>query len=223
MSRILIPSAGPESWKTFLADEGHWKTGFSAKSLAHCWEAADEIPPEIDSILRTSPTFVASELLLAIPEHKVRIPGGSRASQTDLWLLLRAPGGLASVAIEGKVKESFGPTVAEWSEEASSGKEVRLQALKNLLSLSDVPGEIRYQLLHRTASAILEARRFLAVHAVMLVHSFSQSDEWFDDFKAFSALLGASAEKGKLVQAPSHTQPTLHLGWVRGDAEFLTK
>ena len=45
------------------------------------------------------------------------------------------------------------------------------------------PGDsIRYQLLHRAASAMVEARRFNAAHAMMLVHSFSPSDEWFDDY-----------------------------------------
>ena len=223
MSRILIPSAGPESWKRFLADEGHWKSGYSAKSLAYCWEDTDSIPSEVESILQTAPPFVGSELLLAIPEHTVPLPGGSRASQTDLWLLLRTPAARASVALQGKVKETFGPTVAEWSKNSSTGKRVRLQALQDLLALPGIPGEIRYQLLHRTASAILQARRFLAAHAVILVHSFSQSDDWFDDFAAFSKLLGASATKGKLTQAPAYQQPTLHLGWVRGDPQFLTR
>ena len=51
---------------------------------------------------------------------------------------------------------------------------------------------IRYQLLHRTASAVVEARRFNAAHAMMLVHSFSPSDEWFDDYNQFLALFGTT-------------------------------
>ena len=41
----------------------------------------------------------------------------------------------------------------------------------------------KYQLLHRTASAIIEAERFNANHALMLVHSFSLANEWYGDFE----------------------------------------
>ncbi|HTE43450.1 MAG TPA: hypothetical protein VK629_21705 [Steroidobacteraceae bacterium] len=45
--------------------------------------------------------------------------------------------------------------------------------------------------MHRAASAIIEAQRFNADHAGMLVRSFSQSDEWFQDYAAFAELMGA--------------------------------
>ena len=52
-----------------------------------------------------------------------------------------------------------------------------------LLGLGELPHpQIRYQLLHRTASAIIEARRFKTDEAAMIVHSFSPSKMWFDDF-----------------------------------------
>ncbi len=57
-----------------------------------------------------------------------------------------------------------------------------------------VPGAIRYQLLHRAASAIIEAKRFGAPHAIMLVHSFSQTHEWFADYAAFAKLLGVEGQ-----------------------------
>jgi hypothetical protein len=129
---------------------------------------------------------------------------------------------LISVAVEGKVSEPFGPTVGEWLVNASAGKQRRLAYLRDLLGLPDpVPPNLRYQLLHRTASALIEARRFFAAHAVMLVHSFSQSDEWFADFREFAEALGASAVKERVVSVPRHAGPTLHLGWVRGGSEYL--
>jgi hypothetical protein len=69
------------------------------------------LPAEVADVLQRSPWFAQTELLLAIPEHKVRLPGAGRASQTDLWLLIRTPTALASVAVEGKVDEPFGETV----------------------------------------------------------------------------------------------------------------
>jgi hypothetical protein len=226
MAPILIPTRSADDWKQFLADERHWRTGYSARSLAQCWHAAAGLPPEIQAVLHSTPLFAQAELLLAIPEHRVALPGSGRPSQTDLWLLLRTPAALASVAVEGKVAEPFGPTIGEWlgdgGEAANPNKSRRLKGLCELLGLASAAPELRYQLLHRTASAVIEARRFLAAHAVMLVHSFSQQDAWYDDFERFARALDAEPAKGKLTVVPGRTGPTLHLGWVRGDAAHLS-
>jgi hypothetical protein len=49
MTRIYLPSKGPDSWRVLLADpEGQWRPGFSAMTLACCWEsAAGQLPPVI--------------------------------------------------------------------------------------------------------------------------------------------------------------------------------
>ena len=62
----------------------------------------------------TAGGFADVEMLIGLPEHKVALPGGARASQTDLWVLARTNDDLISIAVEGKVRESFGPTLAEW-------------------------------------------------------------------------------------------------------------
>jgi len=222
MKRIFIPTTSADSWKQFLADPAHWKTGFSARCLAHAWEAADGIPPEVQHCLNSTPRFAQAELLAALPEYKVALPGGGRASQTDILAILRMPASLAIMAVEGKVSESFGETVAEWSRDASRGKVQRLQFLAETLGLSSIPSTIRYQLLHRTASAILEARKFMVAHAVMLVHSFSESNERFADYEEFGRLLSIVPKLGELVEAPRLSGPTLHIGWVKGDSRFLT-
>src|SRR5260370_2409712 len=42
MPKIYRPTSGPDDWKSFLAEpKKRWKTGFSARTLAHCWEHAD--------------------------------------------------------------------------------------------------------------------------------------------------------------------------------------
>lgn len=111
---------------------------------------------------------------------------------------------MAAIAVEGKAEEPFGDsTVAEWRAGAGPGRRQRLDHLLDVLALPDderLPS-IRYQLLHRTASAIIEARRFGARHAVMLVHSFSAHGAWYDDFAAFAALYGADVSKGTIVRA----------------------
>jgi hypothetical protein len=128
-----------------------------------------------------------------------------------------------SIAVEGKVSEPFGPTLMDWNTKPSSGKKQRLDFITSLLGLEgDLPGEIRYQLLHRTASAVLEAKNYSASHAVMLVHSFSQEDLWFSDYAAFVKLFGGIAARDKVVAVKELNGVLLHFGWVRGEAKYLT-
>ena len=75
--------------------------------------------------------------------------------------------------------------------------------------------------MHRLASALLEAERFNASYAALVVHSFSQRDEWFDDFASFLALFGAKGDIGALVRLDVPGQTPTFAGWARGDKRFL--
>ena len=104
MSRVYIPSAGPSAWQAFLAEpEKHWRTGYSARTLAYSWEASDSLPAEISAMFDES-----AELLIAISEHKVHLDGGTRSSQSDVFALIRFGTSTCAAAIEGKVNEPFG-------------------------------------------------------------------------------------------------------------------
>lgn len=223
MSRIYLPSPGPDGWKQFLAEpEKQWKTGFSAKTLAQCWEAANGLPPEIAELFKTS-GGTEPELLLAIPEHKVRLPGGQRESQTDVFALIRCDQDTISTAVEGKVRETFGPTLGEWSATMTEGKRTRLAFLCDTLGLpASLPPQLRYQLLHRTASAVIEAQRFKTDAAAMIVHSFSVESLWFDDLVQFAALLGQTVQPGRLMTTRLPSGLPLYLGWATGDQKFLS-
>ena len=118
---ILIPTKSPQEtkspqdWKALLADPvKHWRRGYSAMSLAYCWEKANGFPQQVQKALSAVPELGTLEPLLAIPEHKVDIPGGRAASQNDLFVLARSPKGLVCIMVEGKVSEPFGPLVSEW-------------------------------------------------------------------------------------------------------------
>lgn len=220
---ILLPSSGPDDWKRFLAEPSkQWRPGYSAKTLAYSWESADGFPPEVKQALAQVPAFATLDPLIVCPEWKVPLPGGSRSSQTDAWVLARTAESLVSIAVEGKVSEPFGPTLDEWLAGASDGKLKRLYYLLDVLGLHErPPGTIRYQLLHRAASAVIEAERFHAAHAVLLIHSFSQDNLWFDDFAAFAALYGRQVHPGQLSTASARGALPLHMTWVRGDKHFL--
>ena len=127
-----------------------------------------------------------------------------------------------SIAVEGTVSEPFGPTVEEWLQGASAGKLERLDFLTQCLGLeSPVPGNVRYQLLHRTASSVIEAKRFGASHAVLLVHSFSQTHEWLDDYERFLGLFGSGAAAGNVATLRSDGPVQLHATWVCGAERYL--
>lgn len=220
MRCILLPSSGPDDWKQFLAQpELHWATGYSARTMAHCWEASNGLPPEIAHILE--PTVGPLEPLLVIPERKTPLPGGRRESQSDAFLLARTSRGLVAATIEGKVEEPFGPTVADQMKEASPGKQERLRFLCDRLGLADCPGDVHYQLLHRSVSALTEADNFHAAHAAMIVHSFSPGRRWFDAFARFVALLGGGEAEAGVPIPIKVPNRTLILGWACGDQRYL--
>lgn len=227
MNHIYIPTSGIEYWRRLLADpDKHWRTGFSARSLAYAWESAKDFPPEIQDLFTHSERpFHNVELLLAIPEHKVLMPTSSgHPSQNDLFVLAKdSSNGLMAITVEGKVSESFDKNLSEWNAQGSPGKEKRLAFIKDTLGLADeIPARIRYQLLHRTASAILEAKRFTARSAIMIVHSFSQSNLWFDDYQAFLKIFGVvDAKIGKLYFLTELFGIKVYSGWARGEEKFL--
>lgn len=218
MSRILVPSAGPDAWRQFLAKpELHWATGYSARTMAHDWEANDGWPPQIAAALTAS--FGPLTPLLIIPERKTPLPGGRRDSQSDIFLLARHADGLVACTIEGKVDEPFGPTVGEWLAGASPGKIERLAYICALLGIGACPPDVHYQLLHRTAAALIEAERFCASDAAMLVHSWSPERRWFSAFARFAALfVGERIEDSVVASMPSGRR--LLLDWVSGDQRF---
>ena len=212
-------------WRHLLADpDKHWQTGYSARSLAYSWETATGLPREIVDLLKSEAAFKDAdpELLVAFPEWKVPLPGGNRESQNDVFALVRMGNETLAIAVEGKVSEPFGPTVEGWYSNPSKGKIERLSYLCDMLGLAinDI-SHLRYQLLHRTASAVIERRRFGMDTAAMIVHSFSQDNEWFDDYAAFLKCLGHVATLGSLATAKLPEGDRLLLGWAKGDPKFL--
>jgi hypothetical protein len=215
---IYRPTRGPESWQDLLADpHKQWVIGYSARTLAHCWEDAKGLPPEIAGLFGGRAT-----LLFAVPEHKVDLPGGNRPSQSDLFALVRWEERTIACTIEGKVDEAFGPTIREWFAEPSEGKTERLAYLCNLLGLvQPLPPGLRYQLLHRSASAVIEADRFKTDEAAMIVHSFSKTAQWFGDFANFGQLFGLAASPNKLLSFSLPSGKRMHIAWVTGNPIYL--
>jgi len=215
MRQIYRRTENAEDWRALLAKpETQWRDGFSAKLTAERWEGIEGLPPEIADLLGTDPV-----LQLALVEHKVPLPGGNTDSQCDVFALARADGRDIAMAVEAKVNEPFGPTLAEWLSPETPGKLTRLSAICSLLGLPD-PQEspldplLRYQLFHRTAAAIVEAHRFHRPVAAMIVQSFAPDHRWYEDFSAFCALMGVNPVPGQSAECELPCGTRLILGWA---------
>jgi hypothetical protein len=221
MTHFYLPTKSAECWRGLLADpDKHWRDGYSAKSLAVCWERGGGFPPEVAAAFRASgiPSFESLSFVVGFPEYKIQIPPSTRRpSQTDLMVVARAGRELVVLAVEGKVEESFGELVSDWRQHETQGKKERLRFLTDYLGLTgEQLNTIRYQLLHRTASALLTAERFTASHAVMLVHSFSHHQTGFSDYSAFLRLFGVQAAAGTVQPAATLHGKQLYFSWITG-------
>lgn len=156
-------------------------------------------------------------LLAAIPEWQVGLPGGTTHSVTDILALCRNKLGLCVIAVEAKVLEDFGPRLADKRRSPTPGQLERLDYLCALLQAEHLEDDVRYQLLHRTASALLTAQQFHAKTAVMLVHAFATPSERMTDFHTFIAALGAEQVAPGVWHVPAFTAPTLYLVWCAGN------
>jgi len=229
MSKYYIPTNSPEDWKSLLAKpDKHWKTGYSAKALAYCWQEAGDFPRSVKRVFKNSgiKLFQDIEMLIALPEYKVPLPGGRRASQNDIFILAKGNSQLISIAVEGKVDESFGELIVDWKLHDMGGKKVRLKFLCEVLQLDvNKIDHIRYQLLHRTASAVIEAKKFNARNALMLVHAFKKTKENYDqsfrDYGQFLELFGAEGKPDSIVRGGNIDDINLYFGWVKGNKRYL--
>lgn len=216
-SRLNLPMRAPEDVIPYLGKGVlHWKEGRSAHALANSWFAAGgDIPPAVRAALDTRPELRGAELIEAFPERDVDLGDGGRPSQPDLVAVLGIGERLAVLTIEAKVDEPFGPTVDEWHDGGPT-KARRLGLICDLLGLNaGAVGTLRYQLLHRTAAAVLEARRWRARTAVMLVQSFCPKETGRGEFGRFLVAIGVGdAATDVAVSAGAMDGVELWLGWV---------
>lgn len=217
LPRIAVPLLKPQDVIPHLGRPTHWKQGRSAKAVADSWFAANDLPPRVRAVLEQAPEFRGAELIDAWLERSTDLGDGrGTPSQTDLLAVLGVGDELAVMGVEAKVTESLGPLVTDWLGKGGVGKEDRLQRLCDLLGFDRREvGDLRYQLFHRTAAAILEARRYRAGKAIMLVHSFCGEATGLADYAAFSERMGTNGAGRDRMAGPVRVgELQLWTGWV---------
>ena len=188
--RLHVPMLQPEDLVPHLGADRHWKPGRSAHALATVWFQANEIPASVHKVLAAHPAYAELKLVDGFFERQVDLGDGRRPSQTDLMAVCADRAGLCVMGVEGKVDETFGPRVGEWLD-GSTTKLARLQKLCAMLGLDpEKVSALRYQLLHRTTSIVIEARRYHARRGALLVHSFHAHAAGLEDFIAFTKAIG---------------------------------
>jgi hypothetical protein len=210
------PLATPHDARAYLADPiKHWRPNHSALELATVWIESGDIPASVAEVLASSSVYADCRLIEGFFEREVELGTKGRPSQTDLLALVQLADGYGVIAVEGKAREPFGPIVSDWND--GPGKQARLESLCEQLGLDlEAAGRLHYQLLHRTVSALREARRYGAREALMLVHSFDPGDHWLDSYQAFAEELGLqNAHVGTITTEKVLDGVALRLGWVR--------
>ncbi len=231
-NKIYINNGNIDGWRAKLSDpEKHWKEGHSARAAAYCWTKSEEYPIEIYRLLNEC-GIDSPKPFIVIPEYKVDLPPyGRAASQNDIFVLSKSNSdGVAVIMIEAKVDEPFDKTIEKWMNvENKTGRETRLKFLCDKLELKNEFSKLDkyyYQLFHRTVSAIITAEEIGASKAIMIVHSFSQSNKWIDKYSEFIKVLNESIDPK--VDTIHHIKKLqnkidLYIGWAKGDKKYLTK
>lgn len=208
MKRLLKP----DDWKSIVGEK-NWVVRRSAFELAHSWQGAQGFPEAVRSVFRKSEIQILKQITpeLGLVEFPVFLDTRKAPSMTDTMVYCRSANDEdVVIAVEGKATESFGPQIAPWlrgdEQNVSLSIPVRPTRVKRLAFLSEVlrlevphDSTLRYQLLHRTVSAVLEASKTSAAAAVMLVHSFAESQDNWDDFATYLRALEIEARKDSVL------------------------
>lgn len=213
MVQILLPADSPADWSRLL--DGGARTP-ALEALARAWQDAEGLPPEVEAVFASSEALPELEPILALPLHRVPGPDEAAPDPLDLWILARTPEQLVSVAVEAAGEEAPRVGGAQHGAELASEGGGRVERLCAELGLGAPPADSTlFHLLRRTADALLEARRFHALHAVLLVHALGPGNAGFEAFSQLVSLFGEASEPGRLVTV-GRPGVSLHFGWARG-------
>jgi uncharacterized protein DUF6946 len=223
MNRLHTATRGLCNWRERLASpDRQWRRRFSAFEAAVSWELASTnasgLPAPIDKLFKEN-NYHEPVLIFAVAEHKVELPGGNAASQSDVWAVVKTTAGMLSLTAEAKASEAFGDEILErWlvagkTEESISNRKKRWEFIRSHLPKSDFFPQVRYQMLHRCAAAVMEAKRFEFMHAAFIVQAFNSPDQSFQDYKVFCQALQVPAARGSIAKT-SVEGISLSIGWA---------
>jgi hypothetical protein len=211
-------------WKDIVTAK-NWVPTRSAYELAHAWQGRRGFPPSIRKALDSAgPPFSSLRVRYGLVEMFVLLDTLQAPSRTDLMLYCRTSNDEPVViAVEAKATEKFDNPIHIWVRgRASTAKRTRIRRLKFLSELVGIEfapdSPLRYQLLHRTASAVSESLLHGASVCALIVHSFADCADNWSDFAAFTEALGIRSIQQGVLSAPVLLGPrqdiTAHFLWI---------
>lgn len=196
-------------WTRPMSKDGHWRGGRSAMELARAWFTSPSpiTPPEIATLLQTSPLTHDLVLRTGWPERKTALPFSGEGRNHDLVMLGEANGKSILLAVEGKVDESLGPPIGHyWRKSKNTSRSRGWRRVDSLLESAFGPAasaeakpwnELPYQMLTATVGTAIEASRNGCEIGVLCIHEFvteSAKQRSLDrnkaDFTSFLEALG---------------------------------
>ena len=207
-----------EDWKRWAPPSRgdlHWKDGRSAKELARSWFRPTP-PEELRTLLEK--TF-GSGLVFeeAKPECVVQLDDFKGEQRNcDLVVLCRRESERIVVSLEAKADEPFGENlVGEYYNRTLDSRSNVPKRIDNLCralfgtELNLKIRQLRYQLLHSAAAALIETANQNAGAAVFLVHEFharklnpvkvkQNLNDWIAFVRAFPNLTDVEVERNKV-------------------------
>ena len=227
MNRFCVSTRGIGSWRERLANpDRQWKRGCSAFETAVSWELASRtatgIPEPVAQLFRES-NYHDATLMLAVAEHQVDLPGGRAPSQCDVWSIVNTSLGAVSLSVEAKAKEPFGKSnesLSQWlvggkSPKSREKRQKRWSYIREHLPMAGLTAfdGVAYQLLHRCAAAVIEAKRCRVPHAAFVVQAFNSPAESFAVFSKFCGAFGITPERGRFHMT-TVGEIQLAIGWA---------
>jgi hypothetical protein len=154
-----------------------WKDYRSAKELAKCWlrDGIAKTPEEQVRLLHSQAFTTGYTVTLAYPEKETPLDAFKNGRKHDLLTIAEKEDKKIIIAIEAKADESYGDLIESIlfkADKPSSNLPRRVEELSQALFGEKSTGDLRYQLLHGVAGALIEAKLRKADYAIFLVHEF---------------------------------------------------
>ena len=177
------PIGDLRAWKRLASPgERRWKKGRSAQELARSW-LSEHGPEALGNLLNHRPELASFAIRSGVAEARTTFDDFGGPRNHDLLLSGEAEGGQTVVAVEGKVDETFGPTLAGRRDEArrriarkeNTNLPERLRGLTMSIAGWEAGAaasrlELRYQLFTAVAGTLAAAVDAQAEQAVFCIH-----------------------------------------------------
>ena len=214
----------PEDWREIVGEK-NWVPKHSAYELAYKW-GYNAFPKKVQGVLTASASPFQTGLKLdhMVVEKPVFLDNLKAPSMTDIMVYCNTQSGSPLIiAVEGKARETFDLSVADWMLDKTMGpkptREKRLKFLEKELGVTIPPdSELRYQLIHRSASALIESGLHGAASCALIVHSFAEdSKSNWQDYGAFLKHIGIADPVKDVLQGPVTLGPQgihFYAAWI---------